>query len=160
MGFIDYIVGNSFRDEKAGRVVVFTGDRRNRGYLVKSASDELKIKSFLKMFYFAHLSILLLGMLVDYGWSTFIINTGSIGRPAEHLPQAIAIFLAIYCVFVGAPYFFLWRSYKKERQNFVSAQDEVSVPPLHAGRQIWILIAMFVALVLVAVAILFLTRHK
>ncbi len=160
MGFIDYVVGKSFRDEKAGRVVVFNGDRRNRGYLVKSASDELKIKSFLKMFYFAHLSILLLGMLVAYGWSTFIINTGSLGRPAEHLPQAIAIFVVIYCVFVGAPYYFLWRSYKKERQNFVSAQDEISVSPLPAGRQIWILVSMFAGLALIVMALFLLVRHK
>ena len=61
MSLLDSIVGRSFRDEKAGRVVVFTGDRRNRGYVVKSESEELKIRSFLKMFYFAHFSILTLG---------------------------------------------------------------------------------------------------
>ena len=160
MGFINYVVGKSFRDEKAGRVVVFSGDRRNRGYLVKSQSDELKIKSFLKMFYFAHLSILMLGMLVAYGWSSFIFNIGSFGRPAQHLPKVIAIFLAIYCVFVGAPYFFLWRSFKKERQNFVSAQDEVAVSVLPAGRQIWILVAMFAALALIVIALLLLIRAK
>ena len=160
MGFINYVVGKSFRDEKAGRVVVFTGDRRNRGYLVKSESDELKIKSFLKMFYFAHLSILMLGMLVAYGWSAFVINIESLRRPAEHLLRTAAIFLAIYCVFVGAPYFFLWRSYKKERLSFVSAQEEVSIPALPAGRQIWILVAMFAGLALIVVALLLLTRAK
>jgi hypothetical protein len=49
MGLLDSIVGQCFRDEKAGRVVVFTGDRRNRGYLVKSTDQELKIKAFLKV---------------------------------------------------------------------------------------------------------------
>lgn len=64
MALLDSIVGASFRDEKAGRVVVFSGDRRTHGYVVRSASEELKIKSFLKMFYFAHFSILLLGYLL------------------------------------------------------------------------------------------------
>jgi len=54
MGLLDSIVSNAFRDEKAGRVVVFSGDRWSRGYIVRSAAEELKIKSFLKMFYFAH----------------------------------------------------------------------------------------------------------
>lgn len=64
MGFFDSLVSRSFRNEKAGRVVVFSGDRSHRGYLVRSAADELKIKSFLKMFLFAQLSIQSLGMFL------------------------------------------------------------------------------------------------
>ena len=75
MGLLDSIVGKSFRDEKVGRVVVFTGDRRNRGYVLKSESEELRIRSFLKMFYFAHFSILLLGIQVANAWSTFVTST-------------------------------------------------------------------------------------
>lgn len=48
MGLLDSIVAKSFRDEKAGRVVVFTGDRRNRGYVVKSESEELEDQIFSK----------------------------------------------------------------------------------------------------------------
>jgi hypothetical protein len=59
MGFLDAVVGQCFRDEEAGRVAVFTGDRRNRGYLVKSVDEELKIRSFLKIFFSAQVSILI-----------------------------------------------------------------------------------------------------
>jgi hypothetical protein len=62
MGLIDALVSRSFRDTPAGRVVVFSGDPRKRGYLVRSPADEQRIRSFLKMFYFAELSILSLGM--------------------------------------------------------------------------------------------------
>jgi len=51
MGLIDAIVDRSFRDTPAGRVVVFSGDPRKRGYVVKSLAEEKRIKSFLKMFY-------------------------------------------------------------------------------------------------------------
>jgi hypothetical protein len=48
MGFLDSVVGQYFRDEKAGRVVAFPVDRRIRGYVVRSESEELKIRAFLK----------------------------------------------------------------------------------------------------------------
>ena len=135
MGLLDFIVARSFRDEKAGRVVVFTGDRR--GYVVKSGSEELKIRSFLKMFYFAHFSIFLLGMLVANGWSTFLINIDAFGRPAAHLVRSLGIYLGIYSLVVLAPYFLLWRSYKKGRLSFVSPQDEVLVSGKSGARQTW-----------------------
>jgi len=46
MGLINYLVGAQFRDEKAGRVIVFPGDRRGRGYVVKSEADESKSDPF------------------------------------------------------------------------------------------------------------------
>src|ERR1700704_1789719 len=137
MGLLDSIVGKHFRDDRAGRVVVFTGDRRNRGYIVRSESEELKIRSFLKMFYFAHFSILLLGMLVANAWSTFVIHIHTFGRPDAHVLRTLGISLAIYSLLVGVPYFLLWRSYKKARLNFVSAQDEVLVSGMSAGRRTW-----------------------
>lgn len=160
MGLLDSIVGKSFRDEKAGRVVVFTGDRRNRGYVVRSESEELKIRSFLKMFYFAHFSILLLGMLVANAWSTFMIHIHAFGRPDAHLPRTVGIFLAIYSLLVGAPYFLLWRSYKKARLSFVSAQDEVLVSGMSAGRQTWIVLAGLTVLALVALGLFYSLRAK
>jgi len=160
MALLDSIVGKSFRDEKAGRVVVFTGDRRNRGYVVKSESEELKIRSFLKMFYFAHFSILLFGMLVANAWSTFIIHIHSFGRPDAHVLRTVGIFLAIYTLLVGVPYFLLWRSYKKARLNFVSAQDEVLVSGMSAGRQVWIVLAGLTALALATLAFFYLLRTK
>jgi hypothetical protein len=158
MSLLDSLVGRSFRDEKAGRVVVFTGDRRNRGYVVKSESEELKIRSFLKMFYFAHLSILLLGMQVANAWSTFIIQIRAFGRP--DLLRSGGIYLGIFCLVVGLPYFLLWRSYKKALVNFVSAQDEVLVSGKSAGRQTWISVAALTALALVALGLFYLVRAK
>jgi hypothetical protein len=160
MALLDSIVGKSFRDEKAGRVVVFTGDRRNRGYVVKSESEELKIRSFLKMFYFAHFSILLLGMLVANAWSTFIIHIHAFGRPDAHVLRTVGIFLTIYTLLVGVPYFLLWRSYKKARLNFVSAQDEVLVSGMSAGRHAWIVLAGLTALALATLAFFYLLRTK
>jgi hypothetical protein len=146
MGLLDSIVGKSFRDEKAGRVVVFTGDRRHRGYIVKSDSEELKIRSFLKMFYAAHFSILLLGMLVANAWSTFIVHLQELGRPAAHLLRTEGIYLGIYSLVVGLPYFLLWRSYKKAFLSFVSVQDEVLVSHRSWDRQSWIVSLWLIAL--------------
>ena len=160
MGLLDSIVGKSFRDEKAGRVVVFTGDRRNRGYVVKSESEELKIRSFLKMFYFAHFSILLLGMQVASSWSSFLINIQSFGHPAAHLLRTVGISLGLYSLVVGAPYFLLWRSYKKALLGFVSTQDEVLVLGRSEGRQPWIALAGLTVLVLAALMVFYLTRAQ
>jgi len=140
MALLDSIVGARFRDEKAGRVVVFSGDRRTRGYVVRSESEELKIKSFLKMFYFAHFSILLLGYFLASEWSRGIYH--ALGRPEEHLFRAMCISLAVYSLVVGLPYFLLWRSYKKVFVSFVLPEDEVLVSGRRAGRQrIFIFIA-------------------
>jgi hypothetical protein len=48
VGFIDLIVNRSFRDEPNGRVVVFDGVGRNRGYLLRSLADEQRIRAFLR----------------------------------------------------------------------------------------------------------------
>jgi hypothetical protein len=162
MGLLDSIVSRGFRDEKIGRVVVFSGDRRNRGYILRNGADELKIRSFLKMFYFAHFSILLLGMLVANAWTTFFINIHTFGDPAGRLLRTVSIALGIYGLLVGVPYFFLWKSYKKALLNFVSVQDEVSISGSGAGRQPWSVIVGLVALgALVLVGgILFLIQAK
>jgi len=154
MGLLDSIVGRSFRDEEAGRVVVFSGDRRNRGYVVRSDAEELKIRSFLKMFYFAHLSILLLGGLLANAWSMFIVHLQELGRPAAHLLRTEGIYLGISFLIVGLPYFSLWRSYKKAFLNFVSVQDEVLVSGKNRERQSWIVslwLVAFGALILMGV---------
>lgn len=158
MGLLESIVDRSFRDEKAGRVVVFQGDRRNRGYVVRSEGDELRIRSFLRMFYFAHFAILLLGMLLANAWSLFVTELQLFGRPAKHLLPNVAMFLLVYLLVVGLPYFFLWRSYKASLANFVSPQDEVLASGTPAGRQPWAAIALVMCgtLIILLGAILFL----
>jgi hypothetical protein len=160
MGLLDSIVGKSFRDEQTGRVVVFTGDRRHRGYVVKSESDELKIRSFLKMFYFAHFSILLLGMMLANAWSTFFANLHEFGSPAAHILRTSGIYLGIYSVVVGLPYFLLWRSYKKALSGFVSVQDEVLVSGKSPARQPWIALAGLTVLLLAGLMLFYLVRAK
>jgi len=155
MGLLGLVVDSSFRDEKAGRVVVFPGDRRNRGYRVRSADEELKIRSFLEMFWSAHLSIFLLGSLLASGWSSELAH--ALGRPAGHLFRTSCVALGIYSVVLGFPYLFFWGSYKKARVGLVSAQDEVLVSGKHARRRTWIaagvgLIALGI-LVLVAISV-------
>lgn len=149
MGLLDSMVSRAFRDEQTGRVVVFSGDRRGRGYMVRSASDELKIKSFLKMFYIAYFAILWLGMLVANGCSTFIIHLDGMGRPAAHMLRIMGIALGVYSVVAGLPFIFLWRTYKKAILGFVSAQDAVSVSDSAVMRQ-----RRIVALVLITLGFL------
>jgi hypothetical protein len=162
MGLLDAIVSRSFRDESAGRVVVFNGDRRNRGFLVKSEADELKIKSFLKMYYFAHFSVLLLGMLVANSWSMFFTSIHAFQKPADHLVRTFVIAFGIYALVMGLPYLFLWRAYKKSIFNFVSAQDEVTVSGYGQAHQKQTIVAGFVmiACLIMGIALFFLVRAK
>jgi hypothetical protein len=159
MALLDSLVSRCFRDDKAGRIVVFPGERRKRGYLVKSMAEELKIRSFLKMFFSAHLAILILGYLLAYDWARWLVY--DLGRPADHFYRALCIFAGIYGLVLGLPYGLLWRTYKKARLSFVSVEDEVLVlakPPPRSVR----LIAAGIALVGIAVAlgVVWLTRFK
>ncbi len=159
MALLDSIVGARFRDEKVGRVVVFSGDRRTRGYVVKSESEELKIRSFLKMFYFAHFSILLLGYFLASEWSRAIYH--ALGRPEAHLFRAMCISLGVYLAVVAVPYFLLWRSYKKALVSFVSLEDEVLVLGRRVGRQqMFIFIAAGLMLLGLAALLAFAVSHK
>jgi uncharacterized protein YjeT (DUF2065 family) len=159
MALLDSIVGARFRDEKAGRVIVFSGDRRTRGYIVRSESEELKIRSFLKMFYFAHFSILLLGYFLASEWSRGIYR--ALGRPEAHLFRAMCISLGVYFVVVGIPYFLLWRAYKKAFVSFVSLEDEVLVSGRRVGRQqMFIFIAAGLILLGLAVLLAFAVSRK
>jgi hypothetical protein len=163
MGLIDSLVGKCFRDEIAGRVVVFPGDRRKRGYLVSSKAEELKLSSFLKMFFIAHLSIFILGYLLAYGWARWLVF--ELGSPAAaHIFRTACIFLGIYSLVVGVPYLLFWRTYKGALLYFVSAQDEVLVATKRPGprRTAALGLLMFGALLLIlaGLALIYLTRSK
>ncbi len=159
MGLLDSIVGQCFRDEKAGRVVVFTGDRRHRGYLVRSEAEELKIRSFLKMFFSAHLSIFVLGYFLASEWSREL--SYALGRPAAHLFRTACISLGIYALVVGLPYFLFWRAYKKARLSFTAAQDEVEVQGGRPGRtRIFVGAGLIAFAVLLMIGAIFLVRFK
>jgi hypothetical protein len=159
MGLMDHVVGANFRDEKAGRVVIFPGDRRGRGYIVKSEAEEARIRSFLRMFFFAQFSILILGNFLANGWPHDL--NYALGRPILHLYRAMGIAAGIYIIVVGVPYFFLWRSYRKVFLSFASAQNEVSVSgtPRRKNR-IFIAGAVITSAVMIAIAVLFLIRAK
>jgi hypothetical protein len=160
MSLLDLVVDTNFRDEKAGRVVVFSGVGRNKGYLVKSPADELKIKSFLKMFYFAHFAILSLGILLSSLCSTSLNHM--LGRPEDHLARTMGLFLGIYLLVVGLPYLFLWRSFKKSIFTFVSAQDEVVVLGKGPSQQrlLWACLGFGTFALLLAIGGLLLIRVK
>jgi hypothetical protein len=162
MGFLDFVVGRAFRNEKAGRVVVFSGAPSKRGYLVKSEADELRIRSFLKMFYFAHFSILVLGIMVANSWSMFLVQLRAFGRPGAHLLTQVGISFGAYMLVVLLPYFLLWRSYRKALLNFVSAQDEIPVSTNPVGQLRWtVLLAMIaVGTLLLLGGLVFLVRAK
>jgi hypothetical protein len=156
MAFLDLVVDRNFRSEQAGRVVIVPGGRRNRGYLVKSELEELRIRAFLKMFYFGQLSIQLFGLLLALEWSRELRY--ALGRqPAFWF--SVGITLACYSLVVGAPYWLLWRSYKKAIVSFVSVQDEVAVSGASAGWRHWIVGVGLIALAaFVLVGVMALTR--
>jgi hypothetical protein len=158
MGLLDSVVGQCFKDEKAGRVVVFMGDRRNRGYLVTSTDQELRIRAFLKMFFCAHLAIFLLGYLLAYESSMELAY--ALGRPAAHLFRTIAISLGIYFL-VGLPYLLFWRSYKKALLSFVSAQDEVLLSGKHPRQQrVLLAVGMITIAIVILLGVMLLIRTK
>jgi hypothetical protein len=159
MGVLDSIVDRYFRDEKAGRVVVFAGDRRHRGYVVKSPAEELKIRSFLKMFFCAHASILFLGSLLASGWSTDLSHL--LDRQAVHALRTGGIFLGIYFLVVGVPYWLLWRSYKKAFLSFVSVEDEVLVSGKRPRQeQVLLGVALIAFAIVILLGVLLLIRTK
>lgn len=161
MGFLDSVVARSFRDLAAGRVVVFSGDRPNRGYLVKSKGEELKIKSFLKMVYVANVSILMLGGMLSNAWAIFFVHLDSPGDSAHHVLKTFSIYLLVSIIVCWLPYIFFWRSYKTALLSFASARDEVSLSGTTAVRQPWTAYAVagFAFLLLLAIAFL-VTRAK
>jgi hypothetical protein len=159
MALLDFMVDANFRDEDAGRVVVFPGDR-SRGYVVKTEADELKIRSFLRMFYFAHLSILSLGIFLSLDWSREISSV--FGRLYEFWFR-MGVSVGVYSLVVGLPYFLLWRSYKKAFLNFTSAQDEVLVSGRSASqRQNYIRAGLIGlgAVILLGLGVVFLVQAK
>jgi hypothetical protein len=160
MALLDSIVSANFRSENAGRVVVFPGDRRHRGYIVRSESEELKIRSFLKMFYFAHFSILFLGYFLSFEWSRQIYR--ALGRPEAHMFRAMCISFAIFLLVEGLPYFLLWSSYKKAFVSFVSPENEVLVTGRGAARPRIFAIAAGAALILLGLGVflVFMFSHK
>ncbi|MGB7130469.1 MAG: hypothetical protein WBD59_06665 [Candidatus Sulfotelmatobacter sp.] len=123
MPFLERIVGANFRTEEGGRIVVFPGDRRDRGHVVRSEAEELKIRAFLKMFYFAYFAIFFLGGVLSTRLSVDVYNA-SLDSYA-HLLRALCICVGIYLVVLGLPFLLLWSSYKKSALGFVSAQNEV-----------------------------------
>jgi hypothetical protein len=160
MSLLDTIVDANFRSESAGRIVVFSGDRRHQGYLVKSPAEELKLRSFLRMFYFAHFSILLLGILLSSVWSTDLNHL--LGKPDAHLVRTAGIFIGIYFLVVGLPYLLLWRSYRKALLSFVSPQDEVVVSGKSASQQrlLFVRVAVIACAVLMMFGLFLLVRAK
>jgi hypothetical protein len=159
MALLDAIVSANFRSDSAGRVVVSPGDRRHRGYVVKSPAEELKIRSFLKMFYCAHFAILFLGYSLGFEWSRHIYQ--ALGWPEAHFFRAVCISLGVYFLVAGVPYFLLWRSYKKSFLSFVSPEDEVLVTGRSAGRQsIYALIAAGLIVLGLGLLLAFAVSHK
>lgn len=154
MGLIDALVNRSFRETPAGRVVVFSGDPRKRGYLVKSRADEQKIRAFLGMFYFAHLYVLVFGLLFTQGCAMWLAY-GLFDRPAHHLVANLAIFVAIYALVVGLPYALVWRAYRRALPSFTPSEDAVSLTGTSAPGRQWIPLAV-VAFVLVILGVILL----
>jgi hypothetical protein len=159
MSFLDAMVTRCFRDSEAGRVIIFPLDSRKRAYLVKSESEERKIRPFLKVFFSAHLTILLLTYLLAYESSMQLVY--ALGRPAAHLLQTLCIFVGIWAL-VSIPYLLIWRTYKKAFISFVSAQDEVQVSAGSPSGRLTLLgiaVTVFVILIILG-AIWFLVGGK
>jgi hypothetical protein len=159
MSFLDGMVARCFRDSEAGRVIIFPLDSRKRAYLVKSESEERKLRASLKVFFSAHFAILLLTYLLAYESSMQLVY--ALGRPAAHLVQTVCIFVGIWAL-VSIPYLLFWRTYKKAFLSFVSTEDEVQVSaasPAGALTLFGIAVTVFVILIIFG-AIWFLVAGK
>ena len=162
MSFLDPIVARYFRDQEVGRVVVFPGERGNRGYLVRSEAEEAKIRSFLKMFEFGQLAVTFLGGQVALAWSIFFTTLHSLGNPAQHVFRTMTIYVVVFCLVEGFPFLLLWSSYKNATSSFASGLEEVRLSSAASGRRPWNAIAALIvlaALIFLGV-ILFLARAK
>jgi hypothetical protein len=106
------------------------------------------------MFYFAHFAILLLGMMLANAWSTFFANLHQFGSPAGHILRTTGIYLGIYSVVAGLPYFLLWRSYRRALLGFVSVQDEVLVSGKTQGQQPWLALVGLTVLLLAGLIVI------
>jgi hypothetical protein len=150
MGFIDLIVNRSFRDGPTGRVVVFDGVGRGRGYLLRSLADEQRIRAFLRMYVFAELAIQLLGTLLVAAWLSSVF--GATGRPTfERELMRGGFFLAAYTLVVGLPFVMMWRAYRQAAPSFVAPEDAVSVSWQPMDRTQRIALTLLVLLSLAAV---------
>jgi len=159
MALLDLIVDGYFRNEKAGRVVIFPRRFHSRGYVVRSEAEELRIRSFLKMFYFAHFSILALGYCLAYESSLEICS--ALGSPARHLLRSGGIFIGICSLVIGVPYWLLLRSYRREFRSFVSVEDGVVLSGESASLRHWSVSAGLMALaILILLGAVLLVRSK
>ncbi len=158
MGLLDSLVETNFRDDPVGRVVVVPGGRQHRGYLVKSAGDERKLRAFFKIFYLAQFSILFLAYCVVSEAAREI--SGAIGKPS--LWSLTGFVLLIYVVVAGVPYVLLWKTYKKALFSFVEPGDEVGVTSKSRWKKQWIVVVGVSALILAIVTplIIYLPRPK
>jgi len=158
MSFLDSVVSKCFRDSEVGRTVVFPNDSRKRAYLVRSESDERKIRGFLKVFFSAHFSLLLLTYFLAYQSSMQLVY--ALGRPAAHLLRTSCIFVGIWTV-VSLPYILFWRTYKKAFLSFVSTQDEVQISASWPMRRLTVMgIAVIAFGILLLAAIWLLVASK
>lgn len=152
MALLDLVVDTKFRNEQVGRIVSFPGFPRNRGFLVKSQNEELRIRSFLKMFYSARLSILLLGLLLGVDWGRELAY--AMGEPLAFLPR-IGATLSFCALLAGVPYWVLWRIYKKAVPSFVSLEDAVLVSgPGTSPSPTIVLLVLLVLLLLLGIILL------
>jgi hypothetical protein len=135
--------------------VVSSGGPRKRGYLVRSPAEEQKIRSFLKMFYFAHMYILGFGIMLSQGCASWLAH-GWYDRPAHHLLGSVSISVATYCLVVGLPYALLWRAYQRALPSFTDPADEVSLAGINAPGRQWIplVVAGFALLILAVILVL------
>jgi hypothetical protein len=155
MSLLDLVVNDNFKNQPSGRVVVFPG-ATDRGYVVRSVAEERKIRCFLKMYYFAHLSVLLLGSLFAYQSSMAIAY--ALGRPAKHFVRDVAISFGISSLVLGFPYLSLRRLYKNSFLSFVSVEDEVLMPVKGTRQQLVIRGICILALVTLVLGIIFLLK--
>ncbi|HVN45793.1 MAG TPA: hypothetical protein VMT66_11230 [Steroidobacteraceae bacterium] len=147
MRFVDLLVNRSFRNDPAGRVVVFDGVGHGRGYRLRSTEDELRIRAFLRMYVFAELAIQLLGTLLVAAWLSSVF--GATGRPTlERELLRGGFFLTAYALVVGLPFFLMWRAYRQAALSFVSPADAVAVSwqPMDRTQRIALTVLVLLAL--------------
>jgi hypothetical protein len=158
MGFVDSLAGQAFRSGDNGRVVVFPAGGA-RAYRVGSEAEERRIRSFLRMYFYALLAIQVLGTLAAYGWWDILGGLGH-GASARDLLRIGILMLVAYGLCVALPLILLSRSLRRDLTSFVSESDAVPVPPAAPSAARRMLLAMLVfGLVLVLGVVFFLVSR-
>lgn len=161
---VGYAVAFHFKKDPSGRLVFLPLISKGQGYFVESKSDEEKLRAFVKMYRSANLLLTLLCYLVILAPTSLGYNlyAGAIPMRTKLMTAVETGLFWVLCY--GASAWTLWSLYKKTIGNFT---DQLVVAPgivsqvseASSGRRRLALLIVFVATIIIGVALLVAVQH-